>query len=149
MDDFKRATTAAGSETSGGLAPASDGGDAVPAVVVPAGDTPNRTRGRDSLLLIAHLQLGDEHGVREVRVRNLSEGGLMLELDKVVEVGTPVRLDLRGIGETIGKVAWCTEGRMGIALDSPIDPKKARKPVGGTKSAPVPFYARTVSGTGG
>ena len=154
MDDFKRATTAAESGTSGGLVPDSDGGDVVPVGVAPVGvtptgGTPSRARGRDSLLLIAHLQLGDERGIREVRVRNLSEGGLMLELDKVVEVGTPVRLDLRGIGETIGKVAWCTEGRMGIALDSPIDPKKARKPVGGTKPASAPFYARTVSSTGG
>lgn len=104
--------------------------------------TGNRKRSRDSLLLVAQLRLGDERGIREVRVRNLSEGGLMLELDKVVEVGTPVRLDLRGIGETSGKVAWCTAGRMGVALDSPIDPKKVRKPIDGTKPGPVPSDAK-------
>ena len=103
-----------------------------------------RARGRDSLLLVAQLSLGDEQGVREVRVRNLSEGGLMIELDKVAEVGTPVRLELRGIGEISGKVAWCTQGRIGIALDSVIDPKKARKPVGTAISTPSlpPFYAK-------
>ncbi|WP_423323645.1 PilZ domain-containing protein [Sphingomonas sp. 4RDLI-65] len=109
---------------------------------MPVDGQQNRARSRDSLLLVAKLQLGNERGIREVRVRNLSEGGLMLELDKVVDVGTPVRLDLRGIGETTGKVAWCTQGRMGIALDSPIDPKKARKPIGGTKPASTPFYAK-------
>jgi len=63
-----------------------------------------------------------------VRVRNLSEGGLMIELDTPADVGTRVWLDLRGIGEIKGKVAWCTAGRMGIALDTLIDPKKARHP---------------------
>lgn len=103
-----------------------------------------RARSRDSLFLMAHLWVGDAPAAREVRVRNLSEGGLMVELDRMVEVGTAVRLDLRGIGEISGKVAWGTEGRLGIALDAPIDPKKARKPVGGAKTAvpTTPFYAR-------
>ncbi len=102
-----------------------------------------RTRSRDSLFLVAQLRLAGEPSVREVRVRNLSEGGLMIELDRMVAVGTAVTLDLRGIGEITGKVAWCVEGRLGIALDAPIDPKKARKPVGTAKSAAkMPFYAK-------
>jgi hypothetical protein len=108
-----------------------------------AGAASKRTRSRDSLFLVAQLRLGSEQAVREVRVRNLSEGGLMVELDRLVEVGTPVTLELRGIGEITGKVAWGVEGRLGIALDSPIDPKKARKPIGGSKSvAATPFYAK-------
>jgi hypothetical protein len=101
-----------------------------------------RARGRDSLFLVAQLRLPGDTQSREVRVRNLSEGGLMVELDRMVEVGTPVQLDLRGIGEIIGKVAWGVEGRLGIALDAPIDPKKARKPVGGPKPAVASFYAK-------
>ncbi len=101
-----------------------------------------RQRTRDSLFLTAQLRLGTETKMREVRVRNLSEGGLMVELDKIADVGTPVFLDLRGIGEVAGKVAWCTEGRIGIALDSLIDPKKARKPVGGTSVAGRPFQTK-------
>jgi hypothetical protein len=89
-----------------------------------------RSRVRDSLFLMAQVRFGDEETVREVRVRNLSEGGLMVDYARVREPGTPVALDLRGIGPVSGKVAWCTEGRIGIALDRPIDPKKARKPVG-------------------
>jgi hypothetical protein len=100
----------------------------------PAGDADGRRqRGRDSLFLTARMRLGTEP-LREVRVRNLSEGGLMVELARVADVGTPITIDLRGIGEVAGTVAWCTEGRLGIALDSPIDPKKARKPVGAGKS---------------
>jgi len=88
-----------------------------------------RSRARDSLFLMAQLRFDGEDQVRDVRVRNLSEGGLMVDCDRVKDPGTQVELDLRGIGAVAGKVAWCTEGRIGIALERPIDPKKARKPV--------------------
>jgi hypothetical protein len=92
-----------------------------------------RSRSRDSLFLMAQLRFNGETTVREVRVRNLSEGGLMVDCTNVKDTGTPVSLDLRGIGEVEGKVAWCTEGRIGIALDRKIDPKRARKPVTGKR----------------
>lgn len=95
-----------------------------------------RSGGRDSLFLMAPLQFDGEAAVREVRVRNLSAGGLMVDCARVKEPGTAVSLDLRGIGMVNGKVAWCTEGRIGIALDSPIDPMLARKPVGGIHDDP-------------
>lgn len=88
-----------------------------------------RAKARDSLLLVAQCRLADQTRVYDVRVRNLSEGGLMIELDTPADVGTRVWLNLRGIGEVTGKVAWCAAGRMGIAFDTPIDPKMARKPV--------------------
>ena len=106
------------------------------------GAATKRARSRDSLFLVARIRLGGEQTTREVRVRNLSEGGLMIELDRMVAVGTAVTLDLRGIGEITGTVAWGTEGRLGIALDAPIDPKKARKPVGNAKSVAMPFHAK-------
>ena len=105
----------------------------------------NRVGSRDSLFLMAQLRLGAEQRTREVRVRNLSERGLMLELDKMVAIATPVHLDLRGIGEVGGKVAWCTEGRVGVAFDSPVDPKKARKAVGTSKPVNTPFPAKPIS----
>ncbi|MCU6452795.1 PilZ domain-containing protein [Sphingomonas sp. A2-49] len=104
--------------------PVQDGGD---------GEGSQRSRARDSLFLMAPLRFEDEESVREVRVRNLSEGGLMVDCPRVRDPGTPVVLDLRGIGEVTGKVAWCTEGRIGIALDRPIDPMRARKPIGAVK----------------
>ena len=99
----------------------------------PGGSENRRQRERDSLLLVAQVLIGDEKTAREARVRNLSETGLMAELAKVVDVGTPVTVTLRGIGEVAGTVAWCTEGRMGISLDSPIDPLLVRKSPGGAK----------------
>lgn len=101
-----------------------------------------RPRKRDSLFLTARLTFVGTSDTREVRVRNLSEGGMMAEVDRVVDAATPVSLELRGIGEIAGKIAWCTEGRVGIAFDHPIDPKKARKPVG--QGARTPIYATPV-----
>lgn len=101
-----------------------------------AGTASQRQRQRDSLFLSAQLRLDGEAKVRDVRVRNLSEGGLMAELDRTVETGTPVTLEMRGLGELTGRVAWCTRGRMGIAFDAPIDPARARKPVGSGKGTP-------------
>ncbi|PTW44422.1 PilZ domain-containing protein [Sphingomonas faeni] len=100
---------------------------------LPGGNENRRQRERDSLLLVARVRIGDETIAREARVRNLSETGLMAELAKVVEVGTPVTVTLRGIGEVAGTVAWCTEGRMGISLNAPIDPLHVRKPSGAAK----------------
>ena len=95
-----------------------------------------RARKRDSLFMSARLQIAGLKGEHEVRVRNLSEGGLMVELDRAVEPGTAVRLEMRGLGEMTGVIAWRTHGRMGIALDYPIDPTRARKPVGPGPATP-------------
>lgn len=92
--------------------------------------TSQRSRARDSLFLMARLRFDGEASVRDVRVRNLSEGGLMADCDRVMDTGTAVSLTVRGLGDIAGKVAWCTEGRIGISLDRKIDPKKARKPIG-------------------
>lgn len=95
-----------------------------------AGAKRQRARDRDSLFLAATLKVAGVIEPAPVRVRNLSEGGLMAELPQGAPVGAPVELTLRGIGPVTGEVAWCTAGRIGVAFDRPIDPKKARKPVG-------------------
>ena len=111
----------------------------------PVGGEGARSR-RDSLFMTAQLRLAGAVGPIEVRVRNLSEGGLMVEFDRAVQQGAAVALEMRGLGELTGTVAWCTHGRVGIALDRPIDPKRARKPVGAGRdkagAAPPVVYAR-------
>lgn len=106
----------------------------------PSIESSQRTRARDSLFLIARLTLPDEREAREVRVRNLSEGGLMVELDRDVAENSAVTLTMRGIGEMTGRVAWSAEGRIGVALDRPINPRLARKPVG--QGPGTPHYAK-------
>ncbi|MBX3595528.1 PilZ domain-containing protein [Sphingomonas sp.] len=93
-------------------------------------DDPASQRGtaRDSLLLAAMLKVAGGEAV-QVRVRNLSAGGLMAEYAERVEIGTPVQVDVRGVGWVDGRIAWATDGRIGIAFDHDIDPMAARKPV--------------------
>jgi hypothetical protein len=89
----------------------------------------NRNDSRDSLLLAAQFRIaGNKHAV-PVRIRNLSAGGLMAEVDNPLSVGTGVEIDVRGVGWIPGRVAWVAAGRIGIAFDGLIDPLAARKPV--------------------
>lgn len=87
-----------------------------------------RTRRRDSLFLSARLSF-DGRAPVEVRVRNLSEGGLMAEGAPPLTIGTAVAVELRNLGSVPGRVAWYTDNRAGISFDVEIDPKRARKPV--------------------
>lgn len=97
-----------------------------------------RGHSRDSLLLMAKFRrLGEKDHV-SVRVRNLSEGGLMAELPYPVEPDAEVEVEVRGIGWIAGRIAWYTEGRTGIAFDKLIDPQRARKPVASGDTTP-PF----------
>lgn len=84
---------------------------------------------RDSLFLAATLWT-DALPPEQVRVRNLSAGGLMAEYPAPIATGTRIEIELRGIGLVGGQIAWATDGRIGIAFDQAIDPMLARKPVG-------------------
>ena len=107
----------------------------------PAGDGP---RGRDSLFLLANLRLKGDADAVAVRVRNLSAGGLMAELPVPLDGDVAIEIEVRGLGWVPGRIAWQTEGRVGISFDKPIDPRKARKPVSGTpkQSATLGFAKR-------
>lgn len=93
-----------------------------------------RNQDRDSLFLKATLHFATSANPGEVRIRNLSAGGLMAEAAVQVPRGEKVELQLRNIGWIRGTVAWVAEGRIGIAFEHPIDPKMARKPVGQAQS---------------
>lgn len=99
---------------------------------------------RDSLLLKAVLRFPVSQDEREVRIRNLSAGGLMAELPIQVSRGEVVEVHLRSIGWISGHIAWVTEGRIGIAFDHPINPKDARQPVGATESK-LPYYLKKLN----
>jgi hypothetical protein len=91
--------------------------------------TGQRSGARDSLLLTAQFRV-DGKNETAVRVRNLSPGGLMAEHANPLPTGTPVEVEVRGVGWIRGKIAWSAEGRVGVAFDHDIDPMLARKPVG-------------------
>tara|TARA_R110000772_G_scaffold100306_1_gene200526 strand:+ start:1158 stop:1568 length:411 start_codon:yes stop_codon:yes gene_type:complete len=103
---------------------------------------PKRELDRDSLFLSAILRFVDGDDCGEVRVRNLSAGGLMAEAPVIAKRGDKVQLELRNIGRVTGYVAWVAQGRLGIAFDHAIDPKLARKPVGQSKTE-LPRYLKS------
>ncbi|SEK56574.1 PilZ domain-containing protein [Sphingomonas palmae] len=87
------------------------------------------TRGRDSLFLMAKMRMAGRQPV-DVRVRNLSAGGLMVELPYPVAPEGDVEVEVRGLGWIAGRIAWQIEGRAGVAFDREIDPQRARKTPG-------------------
>lgn len=97
-----------------------------------------RHQNRDSLFLVAQFRQSNQRDVvRQVRIRNLSAGGLMAEITDPIPQGAAVEFDVRGIGWIPGRVAWSVAGRIGVAFDHPIDPVLARKPVTGGVRAPL------------
>jgi len=88
-----------------------------------------RRGARDNLLFDAQFRVVDREPV-QVRVRNLSAGGLMAEHAEPLARGTVVEVEVRGVGWVSGHIAWCAEGRVGVAFDREIDPQLARKPAG-------------------
>jgi hypothetical protein len=101
-----------------------------------------RSGSRDSLMLTAQFRVAGDDRTVQVRVRNLSSGGLMAEYAAPVEIRTPVEIEVRGVGWVKGQIAWATDGRVGVAFDIEIDPMLARKPVG--KSGQGASYAKPV-----
>lgn len=88
-----------------------------------------RSVARDSLFLLADIRVerGDE--VHRVRVRNLSDGGMMAEGNLRVQRGHRIEVNLRNIGRVPGSVAWVQDDRFGIAFDENVDSQKARRPL--------------------
>ena len=102
--------------------------------------TKQRGKSRDSLLLGAQFRaFGAEESV-QVRVRNLSAGGLMAEYEGTIGSGDRVEIEVRGIGWVPGEVAWATHGRIGVAFERQIDPLRARKPVATGRKGAAPGY---------
>ena len=69
--------------------------------------------------------------VMEIRLRNISVTGALIECGKSVAPGTAVAIDIVGVGPVAGKVRWSQAGKFGIQFDETFDlerlaPKKAR-----------------------
>jgi hypothetical protein len=91
---------------------------------------PKRINNRNSLLVKAVLRFPSSGDEGEVRVRNISSGGLMAEAPLRYPRGEVVEVQLRNIGWVTGKVAWVAETRFGIAFDYPIDTKATTQKTG-------------------
>jgi len=83
---------------------------------------------RDSLFLLASIRVEDGDDMHRVRVRNLSDGGMMGEGQIRVKRGNRVEVELRNIGKVGGSVAWVQDQRFGVAFDEEVESQLARKP---------------------
>lgn len=92
-----------------------------------------RSVARDSLFLLADVRVEQNAETFRVRVRNLSDGGMMGEGQLRVQRGHRVSVELRNIGAVGGTVAWVQDNRFGVAFDEEIDSQKARRPLQGSE----------------
>jgi PilZ domain len=95
-----------------------------------------RDKLRESIFLGAVIRFGASRESANVRVRNISSGGMMIDLPGQREKGLRVVVELKGIGRVTGRIAWSTENRAGISFDVSVDPKLARMPVAASTAQP-------------
>jgi len=62
----------------------------------------------------------------EVRVLDLSAGGFRAQCEARVIVGSPVKIEIEGIGPVNAHVTWRRGDRIGAKFDSPIDLSRCR-----------------------
>ena len=87
-----------------------------------------RNVSRDSLFLLANIKVEQDDEQHRVRVRNLSDGGMMGEGPVKVQRGNRVEVELRNVGSVDGSIAWVQDRRFGVAFDEEIDAQFARAP---------------------
>ena len=100
---------------------------------------------RDSLFLMADVRIDGGEQSHRVKVRNLSNGGMMAEGDARVARGALVVVTLRNIGDVEGSVAWTQDNRFGIAFVDEIDPSVVRAPASTASNAAdfeIPRFTR-------
>ena len=103
-----------------------------------------RAAKRDSLFLLADIRRESGEALGRARIRNLSETGLMADCERVLGDDDRLVVDLRGIGEVAGRVAWVRGDRIGMVFDQHIVPQDARRPVGKGQDA-TPAYLRPLA----
>lgn len=101
----------------------------------------NRQIARDSLFVLADVRIDGAAQEYRIKVRNLSEGGMMGEGAVRVIRGSVVEVSLRNIGWVKGTVAWVQDTRFGIAFNDPIDPRLARLRAT-SEEDPAPHFTR-------
>jgi len=99
---------------------------------------------RDSVFLHATMTSSSGENSGLFRIRNISSRGLMAEGPFTFCAGDEIDVDLRNVGVVHGRIAWTSSGKFGVMFDSAIDPKAARKPVGGGAASLTPAQHRPI-----
>jgi hypothetical protein len=59
--------------------------------------------------------------VQDVRLRNISSTGTLVECAQPVTPGDRIILDIIGVGPVVGKVRWAQSGRFGLRFEEQFD----------------------------
>lgn len=102
---------------------------------------------RDSLFLTAEVTAAGWSAPFQVRVRNLSAGGMLAESPHQVPVGTKVHIELANIGVVGAQCVWSGDKRFGVAFDHNIDPQAVRRKAGGRGDIPATLIGMTLHTT--
>ena len=90
---------------------------------------------RDSMFLLAQVRADGTQGEQSVKVRNISDGGIMAEGPVKIARGEAISIELRNMGWVQGTVAWTQGDRFGIAFEEGVDPRLALAKNGGANTA--------------
>ena len=93
--------------------------EALAAVEVPR-DRPNdRNEKRHPLIWVGEIHYA--HDSHPARLRNVSEGGALVDVSADYPVGAEVMLDLKEAGQFFATVAWATGDQAGLRFPEPFD----------------------------
>jgi PilZ domain len=73
------------------------------------------------LRVLRNARMAVGSGTHIVRIRNLSNGGAMIEGPNWLTAGTKISLEVADGMTVSGEVKWMDDGRIGIGFDYPID----------------------------
>ena len=89
-----------------------------PAAATPE-DLGNRDEKRHPLIWVGEIHYA--HESHPVRLRNVSEGGALLDVSADYPMGAEVMLDLGDAGQFFAKVMWAAGDQAGIRFNAPFD----------------------------
>ncbi|MBV7265804.1 PilZ domain-containing protein [Erythrobacter ani] len=85
-----------------------------------------RNSPREDFCLLASIRVEKDDHCHQVRVHNLSDGGMMGEGNLHVKRGNRLEIEMQNIGKVDGSVAWVQDDRFGIAFHNEVDSQLAR-----------------------
>ena len=66
----------------------------------------------------ARLRAGANY--HRVTIRDLSQGGVKVEMEQALAIGDEVVITIEGLDPVKGVVRWCTDGCVGVSFNQPI-----------------------------
>jgi hypothetical protein len=78
----------------------------------------------------------------EIRLRNISAMGALVECDESVMPGQTLTIDIVGVGPVVGTVRWAQSGKFGVQFSEHFDLARlaAKRPSGNEVTMLQPWY---------